>query len=128
MLTGLQDVPMREFETWLDEEKFDQAERQARAIITRYGCWIRQHIPMFSDKSNGTYNDEMISVDCSALAECFLQLERWASWTKNEEAVTDAYRRRLPADSWLWVQIGCSRMERWNMVCLSLVGSANRLR
>ena len=93
MLEGLQDVPMREFEIWLEEEKFEQAERHARASITRYGCWIRQHIPLFSDKSDGTYSEKMIALDCMSLESHFLKLERWASRTENEEAVTDAYRR-----------------------------------
>jgi hypothetical protein len=93
MLDGLQEVPMRDFESWLEDEKFEQAERHARATITRYGCWIRQHIPLFSDKSDGTYSDKMVSVDCFALEACFQKLERWASRTGNEEAVTNAYRR-----------------------------------
>jgi hypothetical protein len=93
MLEGLQDVTMGEFETWLREEKFEQAERHARAGITRYGCWIRQHIPMFSDKSDGTYSEKMIAADCISLEALLLKLERWASRTGNEEAVTDAYRR-----------------------------------
>jgi hypothetical protein len=93
MLEGLQDVPMGEFETWLREKKFEQAEHHARAGITRYGCWIRQHIPMFSDKSDGTYSEKMIATDCCSLEALFLKLERWASVTVNEEAVTDAYRR-----------------------------------
>jgi tetratricopeptide (TPR) repeat protein len=93
VLEGLQDVPMLEFETWLEEEKFEQAERHARASITRYGCWIRQHIPMFSDKSDGTYSEKMIALDCMSLEALFLKLESWASRTGNEEAVTDAYRR-----------------------------------
>jgi tetratricopeptide (TPR) repeat protein len=84
---------MDEFETWLREEKFEQAERHARASITRYGCWIRQHIPLFSDKSDGTYSDKMIATDCLSLEALFLKLERWASRTANQEAVTDAYRR-----------------------------------
>ncbi len=93
MLEGLQDVPMSEFEAWLQEEKFEQAERHARASITRYGCWIRQHIPLFSDKSDGTYSEEMIALDCMSLEAHFMKLERWASRTENEDAVTDAYRR-----------------------------------
>ena len=93
MLEGLQDVSMREFETWLREEKFEHAERHARASITRYGCWIRQHIPLFSDRNDGTYSEKMIAADCFSLEALFLNLERWASRTGNEEAVTDAYRR-----------------------------------
>jgi hypothetical protein len=84
---------MGEFDTWLREKKFEQAERHARAGITRYGCWIRQHIPMFSNKSDGTYSEKMIATDCFSLEALFLKLERWASVTANEEAVTDAYRR-----------------------------------
>jgi hypothetical protein len=93
LVQGLQDVPMREFENWLEEKRFEQAERHARASITRYGCWIRQHIRLFSDKSDGTYNAKMIAVDCLALEAHFLNLQRWASRTGNEEAVTDAFRR-----------------------------------
>ena len=48
---------------------------------------------MFSDESEGTYSDKMLSVGLSRLEAHFQKFERWASRTENEEAVTDAYRR-----------------------------------
>jgi hypothetical protein len=116
-LEGLDDVSLHEFETWIEKGQFEQAERYARAWVTRYGCWIRQHSAVILDKGGGTYSAKMIPIDCGALEDLFSRLERWGSRTDNVDAVADAYRKMeetvgVPAIARRLVALGAHWMLR----------------
>lgn len=86
--------PVENTDDLLQQGKLQDAERHARAGITRYAIWIRQHTALLLNApGRQDDDDELISLDCLALEGHLLRLERWASKTGEVDAVLNTYRR-----------------------------------
>ena len=92
-ILGGADNPLQDSDALLEEGKTAMAEHHARAAVTRYASWIRQHTALSLNASDREYSEKMIPIDCLALESVLAKLERWASMTGSEDTVSNTYRK-----------------------------------
>jgi hypothetical protein len=85
--------PIKNSDDLLRRGELGDAERHARAGVTRYAIWIRQHTSLFLANSSREDGEKLISTDCLALEGYLSRLERWALSIGEIDAISNTYRR-----------------------------------
>jgi len=87
------EAPIRNSDDLLRQGNLQDAERHARAGVTQYAIWIRQHTAMLLNVSVHEDDEKLISIDCLALEDYLSRLERWALSAGEVDAVSSTCRR-----------------------------------
>jgi hypothetical protein len=87
------DGPLKNSDDLLEAGNLEEAERHARAGLTRYARWVRQQTASWLNSSHRELSERIIPTDALALEACLAKLERCVTSTGNLDAISRACSR-----------------------------------